>query len=161
MLVPFEVFVEIHVVAVHFFYEQREFSDRLVLGENIEVFALVIEIEEAGINFRNQRIQILIADRERVRLAVSCSRVVQALVIDPDFAFADDKARFVIAYEFVFVQIPDLAFVFKIIVGIFTDFFNDIHTLLLHPVERGSGDYGVFVGVELIIIVHRRAVTAI
>ena len=161
IVVPLEVLVEIDMVAVHFFYQKAELAHRFVLGEYVEILALIIEVEVAGIHLGNQGIQRFIVHRESKRLAVASARVVQTLVVNPDFALADDKARFVVAHQLVFVQITDLAIVFKEVVGVFADFFNDIHTLLFYPVEGGGRNHRAFKGMELIVIVHRCTVAAV
>ena len=76
------------------------------------------------------------------------------------YKISSDKTRFIVADKFIFVQITQLAIVFKTIIGIFTDFFNDIFAFVFCPFERGGRNDGVFKRVELIIIVHRRAVSA-
>ena len=48
-----EVLVEIHVITVHFFYQQRKFAYRLVFGNNFAIFAFMVEREKAGVRRGN------------------------------------------------------------------------------------------------------------
>ena len=60
-------------------------------------------------------------------------------MVYPDFSFADDKTRFVIADKFIFVQIAKLAIVFQTIIGVSANFVDDIFALAFNPLERGRG----------------------